>query len=118
MFGSNEALLCFFNKQTHEECLQIINEKFINLQNFANLRKNSVFCGCTCNNIQEYINFNCNSCYKYSVEEYVITLKTIKDFYPEDFTILLQNEYNEIVKECNQRQINMNEFVMHKNTID
>ena len=111
--GSNSNILQFFGENTHDECLQSINEKFGSFQHFVKVRSHSISYGCTCNYVHELLKFDCNPCYKYLVEQDVINLRNMRDFYPEDFTIEMRAEYDAIVKECNRREIDMNVFVIH-----
>ena len=108
LFGSNAKIMQFFCKTTLDECLTVIDEKYGHWQNFINIHMSNLANGCTCKSINDKL---CNACYKYLVEQDVYNLRNIREKYPEDFTNAMQMEYDEIVRECNKRQININSFL-------
>lgn len=113
MFGGNEGLLHFFGQNNHADVILVIEAHFGHWQNFVNTFGQKKCLGCTCHSFQDMMNSGCNVCYKYLVEQNVVNLRNMRDFYPESYTKEMQDEYNAIVRECNRREINMNAFVMH-----
>ena len=113
MFGGNEGLLRYFGEQAHPDVILVIEAHFGHWQNFVNIFKHKKAIGCTCESFQDMMNSCCNPCYKCLVEQDVCNLRNMRDFFPEDYTKEMRDEYNAIVKECNLRQISMNDFVMH-----
>jgi hypothetical protein len=113
LFGGNEGLLLYFGQQAHADVILIIEANFGHWQNFVNMFRHKKSIGCTCESFHDMMNSDCNPCYKYLVEQDVCNLINMRDFYPEDYTKEMRDEYIAIVRECNLRQIKMNEFVMH-----
>ena len=104
IFGSNAKILQFFGKDTLEECRVLLNEKYEGWERFVNIHLYNLENGCTC----ESINQICNTCYKISVYQDYCWYTNTK---AENLTNDMRNMYNEIVTECNRREINMNSFL-------
>ena len=104
LFGNNAEILHFFGRSTLEECINHICEKYENVQNFAQDRKDNLESGCSCKTINDF----CNACYKISVYQDFCLYKNTS---AENLTNEIRIRYDEIVRECNKRQINMNSFI-------
>ena len=105
LFGSYDNIFKFFDKNTIDECVDCICEKYENVHHFAQERAYNIEYGCSCETINDF----CNACYKISVYQEVCRCKNTK---AEDLPNEMRVIYDAIITECNKRQINMNSFMM------